>query len=332
MTAFIKHNAPGLFAAGALTLLAFFLAGLSNFMGAASIALLLGLILSNSKLPSKKVEAGLRFTEKRILEVAIVLTAFGMNMRIFSALGVSTWLFIGSSVVMVIAIALLVGRWFGLSSQLGILLGTGSAICGSAAIGAVSPLLHSEEAETGLSVGVVNLLSTLGLLLLPLLTGFLGLSTENSALIIGGVLQSMGHVVGAGYSLGAEVGTAAMVVKMGRILLIIPLLLTLFVVNQGKKTTAKKLRFPFFIPLFVIALILAQMPFLPAELASGLAQSGDYLLVAAMVGIGFKIKFKPLIKMAGPALAAGLVIFAFQILLYLFYLNSQALLPFFTQR
>lgn len=320
MKAFAVNNVPGLITAAALALLSVFLAGFGSFLGSATIALILGMLMGNTRLRSQKIEKGLGFTEKKILEAAIVLIGFGMNSHIFSALGANTWVFVGSSVVLVLIIALLVSRWFGLSSSLGALIGAGSAICGSAAIGAVSPLLHSKEEETGLSIGVINLLSTLGLIFLPILSGVLALSTESSGLVIGGVLQSMGHVVGAGFSLGDEVGTAATVVKMGRILLIIPLLLVLFFMNRKKKVEGKKLSFPVFIPLFIGALVLAQMPFFLESWAAFLAKAGDFLLVAAMVAIGYKIRLKPLFKMAGPALAVGFVVFAFQILLYLLFL------------
>lgn len=322
MQAFLRKNAAGLIMAGAFALLSIFLAGFDSFLSSASIALLLGMLVGNSKMKVESFGSGLNFTEKKILEAAIVLLAFGMNAKIFSALGAGTWLFVGLSVVLVISVALLLGRWFGLTFKMGALLGAGSAICGSAAIGAVSPLLLSKKEETGLSIGVINLLSTIGLILLPILSGLLSLSNESSGFFIGGVLQSMGHVVGAGFSLGNEVGTAATVVKMGRVLLIIPLMLILFMMNRKKGNDGKKMAFPLFIPLFILALILAQMPFFPQAWSSFLAKTGDFLLIAAMVAIGFKIKLKPLFKMAGPALAVGMIIFTFQILLYLTYLYS----------
>lgn len=320
MKGFLRRNVPGLILAGAFALLSIFLASFGNFLSSATIALLLGMLIGNSKMDLSSVSSGLGFTEKKILEAAIVLLAFGMNAKIFSALGSSTWLFVGVSVIVVIAVALLISKWFGLSFKMGALLGAGSAICGSAAIGAVSPLIQSKEEETGLSIGVINLMSTIGLILLPLLSGFLNLDNEGSGFFIGGVLQSMGHVVGAGFSLGDEVGAAATMVKMGRVLLIIPLMLILFLVNRNKMVGGKKMGFPLFIPLFIIALIIAQIPFFPKDWSMLLDKIGGYLLVAAMVAIGFKIKLKPLFKIAGSALAVGLIVFSFQILIYITFL------------
>ena len=316
----ILTNAPGIALAVALAIGSIFLAGFQSFLASATIALALGIILGNIGIKAGRIEAGMKFTESKVLETAIVLIAFGLNMKVFTALGLNTWVFVGSSVVMVIGVALIAGRWFGLSLKMGALLGAGSAICGSAAIGAVAPLIHSKEEETGLSIGVINLLSTTGLILLPILSGVLSLSNEDSGLLIGGIIQSMGHVIGAGFSLGEEIGAAATVVKMGRILLIIPLILVFFFISRKDKTSGKKMSFPFFIPWFVLALVLTQMPFFPEGWSKILAKTGDYLLITAMVAIGFKIKLKPLFKLAGPALMVGFIIFAFQIALFLGYL------------
>ena len=286
------------------------------------MALLLGLLLGNLNASPEWMKPGMGFAEKRVLEAAIILLGFGLNIRIFSELGWSVWGFVGASVVAVLVAALLVGRWLGLSSGLCALLGAGSAICGSAAIGAVSPLLHSKEEETGLSIGIINLLGTLGLLLLPVISTLLAFSTESSAMMIGGILQSMGHVVGAAFSMSPEVGTLATIIKMGRIVLLIPLMLGLFFIGQKSKPGGQKVAFPLFIPLFLLALGLAQLSAFPPELAGGLSTAGDYLLVMAMVGIGYKIRIQPLLKMAGPALLAGALIFIFQILIYLAFLMS----------
>lgn len=313
----ILTTIPGIILAGVLAAVSIFLAGFGSFLASATIALLLGIVLGNSGIKAGRIEAGMKFTESKVLESAIVLIGFGLNMQVFTALGLNTWIFVGSSVVMVIGVALLAGRWFGLSSKMSALLGAGSAICGSAAIGAVAPLLNSKEEETGLSIGVINLLSTTGLILLPILSGVLSLSTEESGLVIGGVIQSMGHVIGAGFSLGEDIGGAATVVKMGRILLIIPLILIFFFISRKDKTSGKKMSFPFFIPWFVLALVLAQMPFFPEGWSKILAKIGDILLITAMVAIGFKIKLKPLFKIAGSALIVGFIIFTFQIALFL---------------
>ena len=311
---------PGLLLAAGLAFLAIYLSEFSDYLGAALTALALGVVLGNTGMLNERFDTGFRFTEKRVLEAAIVLIGFGLNARIFSSLGWSTWLFVAGSVIATLFVALLIGRLMGLSRGLGALLGAGSAICGTAAIGALAPLLDSREEETGLSIGVINLLSTVGLVLLPVFSGLLAMEVDETGLLIGGVLQSMGHVIGAGFSIDNEVGAAATVVKMGRILFIIPLMVVAYFMSRGRSKGRGAKGFPFFIPLFAAALALSQLPFFPAGWAEALADIGDFLLIMAMVAIGFKIRLKPLFRIAGPALVLGTLVFVFQIAIYLVYL------------
>lgn len=316
----LKALLPGLLLTAVLAAIAVALGGLTDYVSSAMVALALGMVLGNLPLKLEPAAPGFKFVEKKVLETAIVLLGFGLNAAIFSKMGITTWAMVGVSVLLVLLAAYGISRWLGLSGTMGVLLGTGSAICGSAAIMAVSPLLKSRQEETGLAVGVINLLSTIGLLLLPVFVGALSLGEQQQGLMIGGTLQSMGHVVCAGFLLGEAPGGAALVVKMGRVLLLIPLILIFFFANTKKAAGKAKAAFPWFVPLFIVSLVLAQLPFFPASLAEQLATGGNYLLIAAMVAIGFKIKFRSLFKMAGPVLIAGSIVFSFQIIFFLAYI------------
>lgn len=320
LLAFLKNKGPGLAVVAVFAVAAIVLGKLSSLVGAATIALLLGLVLGNLWKSRQRIEPGMGYAEKRVLEASVVLMGFGINTHIFAELGWHTWAFVFGSVILVMLVAALAGRWLGLSPSLSALLGAGSGICGSAAIGAISPLINSREEETGMSVGTINLLGTAGLVLLPAISTLFSFDHEAAGLFIGGVIQSMGHVVGAGFSLGPEVGAMATVIKMGRVTLIIPLILLMFILGRKTRVKGQAVKFPLFIPLFILSMVLTQLPVFPQKLASGLAGVGDILLIGAMVGIGFKIKLRPLFRIAGPALLAGTVIFAFQIALYLGYL------------
>ncbi|MEX0966291.1 MAG: putative sulfate exporter family transporter [Bacteroidia bacterium] len=320
---FIRGILPGLLLAAGLAALAIGLARYLPFAGSATLALLLGIVLGNAGPPFSRLVPGLSYAEKKVLEISIVLIGFGLNIRIFSQLGFSIWVFIGASVVVVMGVAFLIGKAVGLTSRLSALLGAGSAICGSAAIGAVAPLIQSTKEETGLAIGIINALGTVGLLLLPAVITLMDYSDDAAGLMIGGVLQSMGHVAGAAFAVNDNIGTLATVIKMGRIVLIIPLLIILYFAGRGKSTEKKRglKGFPLFILFFLASIGIAQIGAFPQALATQLSQAGNYLLIVAMVGIGFKIRIRPLFNIAGRALASGALIFVFQILLYLVYLN-----------
>jgi len=283
------------------------------------MALLIGLVAGNSVFGKPQHQAGIRFTEKYILETAIVLIGFGFNLQVLIDLGLNTFLWLLTSVILVILIALLAGRLSGSSTNFSILLGAGSAICGSAAIAATAPIIKAEERETGLALTLINLLGLLGIAILPVSAMSLNFQFLESGVLTGGVLQSMGHVVAASFSLNTETGEVATVVKMGRIALLIPLLLILYL-NQrkgGQAAGANTLKFPLFIFFFVIAVGLSQFGFFPANWAHWLAEAGDFLLIIAMAGIGLKIKLKPLLKISLKGTLAGILVFLFQVLFFI---------------
>lgn len=318
-----QNYLPGLLAAGVIAGLSVLLSAYIPFLGAATLALLLGIVLANSGIDFFRLNKGMEFSERKVLEAAIVLFGFGISAGIFAELGSTTWAFVSISVVVILLAAFLIGKAFRLTNRLSFLLGAGSAICGTTAIGAVAPLIKSKEEETGLSIGIINLLGTIGLFLLPAISAMMGLSEDDAGILIGGVLQSMGHVVGAAFTLGEEVGTLATVVKMGRILLIVPLLIIAYLVSlrTAEKSTGRFKGFPWFVPLFMVSIALAQWTVFPEQLAAILADMGDYLLIAAMVGIGFKIRIRQLFRIAGPALMAGVAIFVIQIVFFIAFLS-----------
>src|SRR5690606_29700306 len=135
----------------------------------------------------------------------------------------------------------------------------------------------------GLSIGIINLLGTLGLLLVPVFLDFMDYSKEDSAMLVGGDLQSMSHVVGDGFTLGEDIGNLATIIKMGRIVLIIPLLIFLyFMTRRSAPQGENKLKgFPVFVILFIISIGIAQLRVFPKDWAEALADVGNYLLIAA---------------------------------------------------
>lgn len=287
-------------------------------LSATLMSLLLGIAAGNAFIRGNHFDPGLKFTEKYILESAIVLIGFGFNIGVLKDLGGGVFLWLVLSVILIVAAALLAGKIFGTSKNFNYLLGIGSAICGSAAIAAAAPLLRAKEEETGLALTLINLLGLIGIVILPLLSFSLGYTDTEAGLLTGGVLQSMGHVVAAAFSLGEITGEAATVVKMGRILLLVPFLLFLFFMDGRKQSgSSAKPKFPIFIGLFILSVSLSQIDFFPRSWSNDLAVAGDLLLVIAMAAIGLRIKIKPLLKISGKGSLLALLVFVFQVIIFL---------------
>ena len=311
----IKDKVWGILLALVIALLSHWLGDFFQ-IGSVITALGLGLVVGNLHLRQPNFEPGIRFTEKNILETSIVLIGFSLNFIHLKSVSAFLWLFLGFSVFVIILFSKWISRRMGLSANMGFLLGAGSAICGTAAIAAISPLLKANENETGMSIGVINLLGTLGLFFLPAMMLVLEYNPEQAGFLLGGVLQSVGHVTGAAFSLGDETGKMALIYKMGRILWLIPLILVIYYSQRNKVKSGPVVKFPTFILFFLLAVSLAQWKVIPDLWKENIVTTGNFLLVVAMAGIGYKIKLRPLFNLARPALFAGVSIFTLQILLF----------------
>jgi len=311
----IKTKIPGLAAAMVLAGLAVSVSAFVPWFGSIMLALVLGLVAGNTFLKSDNLQPGLRFSEKIVLEVSIVLLGFGFEANSLVRLDFTLIVFILASIILVLGITVGLGKMLGLSTRLSVLLGAGSAICGSAAIGATAPIIRASDEEVGLSMGVVNLLGVVGLAVLPAITVLLHFTDFESAILLGGTLQSIGHVAASGFAMNELVGEWAMVVKMSRVVFLIPLLIVLFF--AGKRAGNKdKVKFPLFIFFFAGAVYLAQFDFFPNQLSDKLASLGSFLMAVAMAAIGVGIRIKPLLKISTKGIALGTIVFVIQILMF----------------
>ena len=311
----IKAKLAGILAAAVIAFIAVFAAQYIPLFGPILLALIFGMIAGNTFLQSDRLQAGLKFSEKVILEISIVLLGFGFEPDSFGKLDFTLIVFIFISIILVLAFSVGLGKLFGISTRLSVLLGAGSAICGSAAIGATAPVIRASDEEVGLSMGVVNLLGVVGLAVLPAISLFLDFTDFQSAVLLGGTLQSIGHVAASGFAMNDVIGEWAMVVKMSRVVFLIPLLMILFFAgrragNQGK------VKFPLFIFFFAGAVYLAQLDLFPNQLSDKLAYLGVFLMAVSMAAIGVGIRIKPLLQISTKGIVLGTIIFTLQILMF----------------
>lgn len=298
-----------------------FLPALGNITIALLIAILLGFAL-NFQDGATQV---FKYAEKNLLAWATILLGFGLDLNSLSSLSP----FYIVILILTVLVTLLFSRLFRkfTGDRLAWLLGAGNGICGNSAIGATAPILGATVTEIGLAVATVNLLGTLGIFIFPPLATFFGLNTQESALFTGAILQSVGHVVAAGYTIDPATGAMALLVKMGRILLLGPtiVLIGLSMKQSGPKPSLTKL-IPYYVWGFLIATAITSFKLLPASLSDQLERVGSYLLLFAMIGIGLGIKVRQLIQLGPTTLAVGSGIFILQIVFVLLLLFISRLL------
>lgn len=315
----LKQYLPGIFLAVVITVLAKFISGLIPVLGLVLGALLIGMIAGNLPINLKSFTTGLKFSESRILELAIVLIGFGIDTNNLTNLNASLIIFIVAMILGVVLLSILLGKLFKIDLRLSVLLGAGNAICGSAAIAATAPMINAKEEEIGLSLGATNLLGTLGLVVIPAIVYFFSFADFESAVLVGATLQSIGHVAASSFSMTEAIGEWAMVVKMGRVILLIPFLLVLFLLGKGN--SGGKVKFPWFVLLFIGSLLLANSDVIPTAAAQNLSVTGNYLLAISMAAIGVGIRIRPLLKISGKGILVSALVFTAQIMMVVLYLN-----------
>ncbi|MDL2221654.1 putative sulfate exporter family transporter [Parabacteroides sp. OttesenSCG-928-N08] len=221
---------------------------------------------------------------KYLLQVAVVGLGFGMNLHESLRAGSQGMLFTIVSVTGVMVIGYFIGRWLKISSKLSYLISSGTAICGGSAIAAVSPIVDADENETSMSLAVIFTLNAIALFIFPPIGHWLELTQQQFGLWAAIAIHDTSSVVGAGAAYGAEALAVATTVKLTRALWIIPLsLVSLLFFPKGK---GKGITIPWFIFLFILAMIINTYCELPAALLTFISAASHRFLSVTLFLIG----------------------------------------------
>ena len=306
---------PGLALCAAVAAAAVALSGLVP-LGAVALAILIGLAAGNVRHPGAAFAPGVGLAGTHVLSLAIALLGFRLDYALLARLGWTSLGLIVIGMAVTLTAAVLLGRALRVDPRLALLLGVGNGVCGSSAIAAAEGVIGAERDHAGIAVAVVNLLGTAGMLGLPLLGGLaLRLDEVPLGILIGNTLQAVGQVTAAGFAVGDAAGQAATVVKLGRVLMLTPVLLGLAwrARRQGAAVTAGGLGVPWFIVGFVACSVIASLHVVPAPVLDALAHAGHLALVLAMAGIGLRITLASLARSGGQALTLGALVFLVQL-------------------
>ncbi len=307
----------GLLIAIVVGIVSWYLGGLVPRLGSVTIAIMLGILVGNVLLAEDAGAEGLEFAEKKLLPIAIALLGVELQFLTLVALGFSALVVIVISIGTSIFISMWLGRLLGFSRTASVLMGAGNGICGASAIAATSIAIDADEAETGISIGVVNLLGTIGIFLVPSLIRVFSLSDVQGGLLVGGSLQAFGQAVAAGFSVNDAVGNIATVVKMGRVLMLGPVVILVGVWMQSKRDLKQTSLAHFHIPRFILGFlamsVVASLHLFPERIIVAIANVGDALLIVAMAAIGMRIRFRSLLNSGMRSLLLGVCVSLIQI-------------------
>ncbi len=220
---------------------------------------------------------------KILLKVAVVGLGFGMNITETLEAGKEGFLLTVSSIVFTLVLGYLIGKKLNMDKRTSHLLSSGTAICGGSAIAAVAPVINATEKDMSVSLGVVFLLNSLALIIFPFLGHFFELTQHQFGLWAAIAIHDTSSVVGAAYAYGNEALQIATTVKLARALWIIPLSFVSLYLFKGK---GKSVKIPWFIFLFIVAILLNTYLAIPLELTSGITTTSKSILVLTLFLIG----------------------------------------------
>lgn len=298
-----KQRAPGLalasaIAVGAVLLEPFatdtlgFMFGFPVTVPAIVLALIIGMALHVTD-PLSPMQPGLTYAVKIVLRIAIALLGLRISLMDIAALGVSTVLIVILSMGATILAGLWLARLVGRDESFGMLAGAATAVCGASAALATATVLPPDQrrdADIAFVVVAVNALSTVAMLAYPPLCLLMGYDPRATSILLGATIHDVAQVVGAGYSVSPEIGNGAVIVKLFRVFLLLPVVLGVgyYFTRKGQTHGAAKVPFPLFAVVFLVLVLINSLGIVPSgvKLVLGEVSRWGLLIAIAALGLG----------------------------------------------
>ncbi len=307
------HVLPGLAVAAGGAAAAFGLHALWPGASPLVLAAAVGAVLANSGCLPPATTRGLAFAARALLRVGVVLLGFRLAAGDLLRIGVPGLGVVVTVVTLTFAGTLWAGRRLRLSRDLTLLVATGFSICGASAVAAVDGVVGADGEDAAYAVGLVTLCGTLAVVVLPLLSGLLGLGPERYGAWAGASVHDVAQVVAAAAPHGRAALNAAVVVKLARVVLLAPLVVGVGLVERRRVAEGARAPVgprpplvPGFVAAFLGAVALRSLGFVPAEWLGGLAAAEKGLLAVALVGLGAGVHVGRLRRLGGRPVILGL--------------------------
>ncbi len=283
------------------------------------IALVAGLLFAHflkNPFPDQTAKA-----TKQLLKVAVIGLGFGLNVEMAISAGQNGIGLVIGSIFFTLGVGLFLGKLLKVETKLAQLITVGTAICGGSAIAAFSPVIDADNADISVSLGVVFLLNSVALLIFPFLGHFFHLSPQDFGMWAAIAIHDTSSVVGAAATFSEESLQIATTLKLVRALWIIPLVLLSVLVSKfytknevdsnsdtNSKKTTPKIAIPYFIGLFVVAILINTYIPLVTEYSSSLVWIAKKLLVTTLFLIGLSLSIEKIKKVGWRPLALGIIL------------------------
>lgn len=270
-------------------------------LGSAVPAVLIGLALGPLARRLPRLEAGIGLARGRVLQISVVLLGAQLSLGEIAAVGLESLPVMLATLSVCLLAAWAIGRWLRITGDLTTLIGVGTGICGASAIAAIAPVIGAASAEVAYAVATIFLFNILAVLLFPALGHLLGMSEHSFGLFAGTAVNDTSSVVAAAAVFGGGALGFAVVVKLVRTLMILPISvgLAVLVARRDRASGAERarpsgalgwLRFLRLVPWFLVGFLLVaaagSLGLIPEPAQEPLREAAVALIAAAMAGIG----------------------------------------------
>ena len=325
---FVKQKGPGLLLCLVIALPSWWLGKLFPVIGGPVFAILCGMIITLLLTDKTWFQPGIAYTSKKILQYAVILLGFGLNLSEIAKVGAKSLPIICSTIATSLIISFVLYKLLKMPANISTLVGVGSSICGGSAIAATAPVIGADDEEIAQAISVIFLFNVLAALLFPTFGGAIGLSNEGFGLFAGTAINDTSSVTAAASTWDTLHGTNgavleyATIVKLTRTLAIIPITLALafwrtWQVKQGSNTSSgtfdlKKI-FPFFILFFVLASVITTLSTscgVPSAFFQPFKELSKFFIILAMAAIGLNTNIVKLVRTGGKPIFMGVCCWA----------------------
>lgn len=319
---FIRKNWKGTLLCLVIALPCWWLGKRFPIVGGPVFAIVCGMIVTLFIRDRSTLQSGITFVSKKVLQYAVILLGFGMNLSVILQTGKQSLPIILVTITTSLVIAWALHKLLHIPGKISTLIGVGSSICGGSAIAATAPVIDADDEEVAQAISVIFFFNVLAALLFPLLGQAIGFDTasgESFGIFAGTAVNDTSSVTAAAstwdsmWELGSQTLDKAVTVKLTRTLAIIPITLVLSLMQAKKAGTGQggfrlKNAFPLFILWFVCASVVTTICMslgVPSAVFQPLKELSKFFIIMAMAAIGLNSNVVKLVKSGGKPLLLG---------------------------
>jgi uncharacterized integral membrane protein (TIGR00698 family) len=283
-----------------------------SVMGVMIISILLGMSWKGLMEVPADAAPGITFSSKILLRAGIILMGLRLNFEQILSAGFSIVIIDVVVIVFTLVFMMYLGKLLSIDRHLSTLIAVGTAVCGAAAIVAVAPLIGAKKELTAISVAFIAIMGTIVTIFYTFLYPVLGFNPYEYGVLTGATLHELAHVIAAAAPGGDISSDTAILVKLGRVALLIPVAIVLGSIFSKKsgntpaqKRTFKDLPVPWFIFGFLFMCLINTVGILPDAFTQMLIALSILLLSMAMAGLGLSVNFSEFKKLSSKVLVTG---------------------------